>query len=117
MRMVVDYRAVNQQTVKNEYPLPRIDDLSDELHGAKHFTSLDLRQAYHQVRLKEHDIPKTAFCTHLSQFEYRALSFGLTNAPSTFQALMNRVPSPFIGLVYLDDNLIYSKTAGEHIDH
>ena len=120
LRMVVDYRAVNQQTVKNKYPLPRIDDLFDQLQGAKLFTCLDLQQAYHQVRLREEDIPKTAFCTHRGQYEYRVLSFGLTNAPATFQTLMNNILAPYIGkfcLVYLDDILVFSKTPGEHLEH
>ena len=118
--MCVDYRALNAQTVKNKYPLPRIEDLLDELHGAKLFSCLDLQQAYHQVRLQEADVEKTAFLTHKGQFEYRVLSFGLTNAPATFQALMNRVLAPFIGKfcpVYLDDVLIYSKTTQEHGQH
>ena len=97
LRMCVDYRALNAQTVKNKYPLPRIEDLLDELQGAKVFSCLDLQQAYHQVRLRDEDIEKTAFLTHKGQFEYRVLSFGLTNAPATFQALMNRVLAPFLG--------------------
>ena len=120
LRMCVDYRALNEQTVKNRYPLPRIDDLLDTLHGAKYFTALDLQQAYHQVRLKPEDVPKTAFLTHKGQYEYRVLSFGLTNAPATFQALMNRVLAPLLGkscLVYLDDILIFSKTPEDHVQH
>ena len=120
LRMCVDYRALNAQTVKNKYPLPRIEDLLDELQGAKVFSCLDLQQAYHQVRLRDEDIEKTAFLTHKGQFEYRVLSFGLTNAPATFQALMNRVLAPFLGkfcLVYLDDVLIFSKDAQEHTQH
>ena len=120
LRMVVDYRALNKQTVKNRYPLPRIDDLLDCLQGAQFFSALDLQQAYHQVRLKPEDVPKTAFITHKGQYEYRVLSFGLSNAPATFQALMNRVLSPFLGvfcLVYMDDVLIFSKSADDHVQH
>ena len=120
LRMCVDYRALNKQTVKNRYPLPRIDDLLDTLHGAKYFSALDLQQAYHQVRLKPDDIPKTAFITPKGQYEYRVLSFGLSNAPATFQALMNRVLAPFLGkfcLVYMDDILVFSKTPEEHVQH
>ena len=120
LRMCVDYRPLNKQTVKNKYPIPRIDDTLDCLQGAKFFSSLDLQQAYHQVRLKEEDIEKTAFITHKGQYEYRVLCFGLTNAPATFQALMNRVLQPYLGkscLVYMDDVLVYSKTAAEHVQH
>ena len=97
LRMCVDYRALNKQTVKNRYPLPRIDDLLDTLYGAKYFSALDLQQAYHQVRLIPEDIPKTAFITHKGQYEYRVLAFGLSNAPATFQALMNKCAGSFPG--------------------
>ena len=120
LRMCVDYRPLNDQTVKNKYPIPRIDDLLDHLHGAQYFTSLDLQQAYHQVRLLESDIPKTAFLTHQGLYEYRVLCFGLSNAPATFQALMNSVLRPLIGkccLVYMDDVLVYSRTPEEHLQH
>ena len=120
LRMCVDYRPLNEQTVKNKYPLPRIDDLMDQLQGADYFTSLDLQQAYHQVRLREEDIPKTAFITHVGQFEYKVLAVGLSNAPSTFQALMNKVLKEMIGkfcLVYLDDVLIFSRTPADHVQH
>ena len=118
--MCVDYRMINAQTVKNKYPLPRAEELFDQLGGAKYFTTLDLQQAYHQVRLKPEDIPKIAFVTHQGHYEYRVLSYGLTNAPATFQALMNRMLAPFLGkfcVVYLDDVLIYSKTPQEHAQH
>lgn len=120
LRMCVDYRPLNEQTVKNRYPLPRIDDLLDELHGAKFFTSLDLQQAYHQLRLKAEDVEKTAFNTHMGQFQYKVLSFGLTNAPATFQSVMNHMLRPHLGkycLVYMDDVLIYSRTPEEHLQH
>ena len=120
LRMCVDYRALNAKTVKNKYPIPRIDDLLDELHGAQYFTSLDLQQAYHQLRLKPEDIEKSAFTTHLGQFQYKVLSFGLTNAPATFQSVMNSLLRPHLGkycLVYMDDVLIYSKTPQEHLQH
>ena len=118
--MCVDYRALNKQTVKNRYPLPRIDNLLDYLQGAQVFSALDLQTAYHQVRLKPEDVEKTAFITHRGQFEYRVLPFGLANAPATFQSLMNRVLAPFLGkfcLVYMDDTLIFSKTPAEHLQH
>ncbi|KAK9808466.1 hypothetical protein WJX73_009373 [Symbiochloris irregularis] len=120
LRMCVDYRALNDQTVKNPYPLPRIDDLYDKLSGARVFSAIDLQSAYHQVRLKPEDIPKTAFLTPFGHFEYMVLCFGLSNAPATFQAVMNEVLGDLIGticLVYLDDILIYSKSEAEHAHH
>ena len=120
MRMVVDYRQLNQITVKNKYPLPRIDELLDKLKGAKFFSKLDLTSGYHQVRVADRDIEKTAFRTRYGHFEYLVLPFGLSNAPATFMTLMTEVLAPFIDkfvLVYLDDILIYSETEEEHLEH
>ena len=117
LRMCVDYRALNKATVKNRFPLPRIDDLFDRLRGAQVFSSLDLAQGYHQIRVTDDDVPKTAFRTPFGHFQWRVLSFGLTNAPATFQRLMNDVFRPFIDvfvLVYLDDILVFSKSVEEH---
>ena len=121
LRMCIDYRALNALTVKNRYPLPRIDDLMDRLQGATVFSSLDLASGYHQVRIPEEDVPKTAFRTPFGHYQFRVLSFGLTNAPSTFQAVMNRILQTdnlkdFV-VVYLDDILVFSKTAAEHMVH
>lgn len=119
--MCIDYRGLNAITIKDRYPLPRIDDLLDRLHGAKYFTALDLTNAYNQIRVREEDIHKTAFRTEFGHFEYLVLPFGLTGAPATFQrAVTDLVVKPlgnqFLD-VYLDDLLIFSKTLEEHIQH
>ena len=118
LRMCVDYRALNQQTIKDRYPLPRIDDLLDKLLGAQVFTSLDLQSGYHQIRISEDDIPKTAFITHQGLYEYQVLPFGLSNAPAAFQREMNGIFTnlPFV-LVYMDDILVFSKNEDDHKEH
>ena len=118
LRMVIDYRSLNKITIKNRYPLPRIDDLFDRLHGSKYFSSLDLMSGYHQIKIKDSDVPKTAFRTPVGHYEFLVLPFGLSNAPATFQSIMNRIFADLdFVIVYLDDILIFSKTLEEHEEH
>ncbi|GJU50413.1 putative reverse transcriptase domain-containing protein [Tanacetum coccineum] len=119
-RMCIDYRELNKLTVKNRYPLPRIDDLFDQLQGSHFFSKIDLRSGYHQLRVHKDDIPKTVFRTRYEHFEFTVMPFGLTNAPSVFMDLMNRVCRPYLDkfvIVFIDDILIYSKTQEEHVEH
>ncbi|GJX54077.1 putative reverse transcriptase domain-containing protein [Tanacetum coccineum] len=116
-RMCIDYRELNKLTVKNRYPLLRIDDLFDQLQGSSVYSKIDLRSGYHQLRIKEEDIPITAFRTRYGQFEFQVMLFGLTNAPVVFMDLMNRVCKPYLDkfvIVFIDDILIYSKNDEEH---
>jgi hypothetical protein len=120
LRMCVDYRSLNEVTIKNKYPLPRIDILFDQLTVARVFSKIDLRSGYHQIRIRPEDIPKTAFTMRYGLFEYLVMSFGLTNAPAHFTYRMNLVFMPELDkflVVFIDDILIYSKTEGEHAKH
>ncbi|KAL0560205.1 hypothetical protein IC582_000605 [Cucumis melo] len=120
MRLCIDYRELNKVTVKNRYPLPKIDDLFDQLQGATVFSKIDLRSGYHQLRIKDGDLPKTAFRSRYGHYEFIVMSFGLTNAPAVFMDLMNRVFREFLDtfvIVFIDDILIYSNTEAEHEEH
>ena len=119
-RLVVDYRPLNEVTIKNKYPLPRIDDLFDQLNRAKVFSKIDLRLGYHQIKIRKEDIPKTAFRTRYGSYEYTVMSFGLTNAPSTFMQLMNSIFMEYLDkfiVVFIDDILIFSESHEEHGHH
>nr|GEX33739.1 retrotransposon protein, putative, Ty3-gypsy subclass [Tanacetum cinerariifolium] len=118
--MCIDYQELNKLTVKNRYPLPRIDDLFDQLQGTSIYSKIDLRSGYHQLRVREQDIPKTAFRTRYGYYEFQVMPFGLTNGPAVFMDLMNRVCKHYLDkfiIVFIDDILIYSKDEKEHEEH
>ena len=120
LRMCVDYHLLNAVTIKNKYPLPRIDTLFDQLAGAKVFSKIDLCSGYHQINIRPQDIPKIAFYTRYGLYEYLVMSFGLTNAPAFFMYLMNLVFMPELdkfAVVFIDDILMYSKNKEEHAQH
>jgi hypothetical protein len=119
-RMCVDYRSLNEVTIKNKYPLPRIEDLFDQMKGAKIFSKIDLRSRYHQLKIRAEDVPKTAFTTRYGLYEFLVMSFGLTNAPTDFMNLMNKVFMEYLDqfvVVFIDDILIYSPNEETHEDH
>jgi hypothetical protein len=120
IHLCVDYRKLNDVTIKNKYPLPKIEDLFDQMNGAHVFSKIDLRTGYHQLKVRESDIPKTAFTTRYRLYEYTVMSFGLTNAPAYFMNLMNKVFMEYLDkfvVVFIDDIPVYSKTEEEHEEH
>ncbi|GKF04218.1 putative reverse transcriptase domain-containing protein [Tanacetum coccineum] len=119
-RMCIDYQELNKLTVKNRYPLPRIDDLFDQLQGSSTYSKIDLRSGYHQLRVRDEDIPKTDFKTRYGHYKFQVMPFGLTNVPTVFMDLMNRMCKPYLDkfvIVFVDDILIYSSNKEEHEDH
>ena len=120
LRLCIDYRQLNRVTIKNRYPLPRIDDLFDQLRGARVYFKIDLRTGYHQLRIRDTNIPKTAFRTHYGHFEFTVMPIGLTTALAAFMDLMHRVFQPYLDrfvVVFVDDILIYSQSEWEHEYH
>jgi hypothetical protein len=120
LSLCIDYRKLNKVTIKNKYPLPQINDLFDQVGGAKIFSKLDLRSGYHQVRIKDQDINETTFRRRYGHYEFVVLPFRLTNAPTTLMCLMNNIFSQYLDkfvVVFIDDILVYSKTEEEHDEH
>ena len=120
LRLCIDYRQLNRVTIHNQYPLLRIDELFDQLQGSRVYSKIDLRSRYHQLRVQEGDVPKTAFRTRYGNYEFLVMSFGLTNAPTAFMDLMNRVFQPYSDrfvIVFIDDILVYFGSPEKHSEH
>ena len=120
LRLCIDYRQLNRAIIRNYYPLPHIDELFDKFQGSRVYSKIDLRSGYHQLRVRENDVSKTAFRTRYGHYEFLVMPFGLTNAPAAFMDLMNRVFSPYLDkfvIVYIVDILVYSGSPEEHAEH
>lgn len=120
LRLCINYQQLNKATIKNKHPLPRIDDLFDQLQGVVCFSKIDLCLRYHQLRIQESDIPKTTFCTHYGYYEFLVMLFGFTNAPTTFMVLMNWDFQAYLDkfmVVFINDILVYSKSLEKHAQH
>ena len=120
LRLCIDYRQLNRATIRNQYPLPRIDELFDQLQGSRVYSKIDLRSCYHQLKVQENDVSKTTFRTRYGHYEFLVMPFGLTNASAAFMDLMNRVFSPYLDkfvIVFIDDILVYSDSPEEHAEH
>jgi hypothetical protein len=118
--MCVDYESLNEVTIKNKYPLPRIEDLFDQMRGAKVFSKIDLRSGYHQLKIQLEDIPKTTFTSRYGLYEFTVMSFGLTNTPAYFMYLMNKVFMEYLDkfvVVFIDDILVFSRNEEENEEH
>ena len=120
LRLCIDYRELNKVTIRNQYPLPRIDDIFYQLQGARVFSKIDLRSGYHQLKIRSEDVPKTSFRTRYGHYEFLVIPFGLTNAPTVFMDLMNRIFQPYLDqfvILFIDDILIYSGSKEDHEEH
>ena len=120
LRLCIDYRELNKVTISNQYPLPRIEDLFDQLQGARVFLKIDLRSGYHQLKIRSEDVPKIDFRTWYGHYEFLVMPLGLTNAPAAFTDLMNRIFQPYLDhfvIVFIDDILIYSGSKEDHEGH
>ena len=120
MRLCIDYRELNKVTIRNQYPLPRIDDLFDQLQGVRVFFKIDMRPGYHQLKIRSEDVPKTAFRTWYGHYEFLVMPYGLTNALATFMDLMNRIFQPYLDqfvIVFINDIFIYSGSKEYHEEH